>query len=137
MNRPVWVPLYFIVFLCIVRGLGRRAEYQLSQRDRCGQKEEFSLFCRLCAVILSSHRRSSAGDVHWLARSRDACVWNPSKTGQTMAYEARPKLEKDLAPAMPSFDLGDSRRKPQACTTSFAACKEQSSSEKQQEHAEK
>ena len=59
--------------------VGRRVEHHLSKRDRCGQKEGFSLLSRMCAVIFSSHRRSSAGDVLLLAQSHVACVSSQRK----------------------------------------------------------
>ena len=50
--------------------------------------------------------------------------------------DARLKLVKDTAPALPCMVREDSRGKPQTCATSTNARKEQSDSEKIQEHAE-
>ena len=71
-------PSIFVVFV-YGQKVGRRVEHHFSKRDRCGQKVGFSLMSRLCAVIFSSHRRSSAGDVPLSARSHVACVSNHRK----------------------------------------------------------
>ena len=49
--------------LRIVRSLKGALSTTLQKRDRCGQKKGVLFFFRRCAVIFSSHRRSSIGDV--------------------------------------------------------------------------
>ena len=78
-----------LLFFVYSQKVGRRFEHEhhQSKRDRCG------LLSWLCAVIFSSHRRSSIGHVPLLVRSHVACVSNPRNSQKLYISDGTDKRE--------------------------------------------
>ena len=78
----------FLVSLWIVRRLEGGLSTTFEGETAVVRRRGFSLVSAVCGDFFSSHRRSSAGDAPWSARSHVACVSNSRKIKKILSRSA-------------------------------------------------